>query len=123
MARGHGAENGGTRTARLEAAPYGKGKNSPPKEGWPARDFEEVSYSRTGWSRCLPGRAFIEKFIMGVKAMLDYEKLYRILFNGITDALEVLDKEGDLSAKLALIRAQRAAEEHYIEADDGTLET
>ena len=55
--------------------------------------------------------------------MPDYEKLYRILFNGITDALEVLDKEGDLSAKLALIRAQRAAEEHYIEADDGTLET
>ncbi|NMA24191.1 MAG: hypothetical protein GX936_00845 [Clostridiales bacterium] len=55
--------------------------------------------------------------------MPDYEKLYRILFNGITDALEVLDKEGDLSAKLALIRAQRAAEEYYIEADDGTLET
>jgi hypothetical protein len=60
---------------------------------------------------------------MEENAMPDYEKLYRILFNGITDALEVLDKEGDLSAKLALIRAQRAAEEYYIEADDGTLET
>jgi hypothetical protein len=56
--------------------------------------------------------------------MPDYEKLYRIVFNGITDALEAFEKEGYESAKEMLIKAQQAAEDYYIEsggdsADDG----
>ena len=52
--------------------------------------------------------------------MLDYEKLYRILFNGITDALEAYEQEGDLRAKEVLIKAQQAAEDYYIEAEEGS---
>jgi hypothetical protein len=48
---------------------------------------------------------------------MDYEKLYRILFNGITDALEAYETEGYQSAKDTLIRAQQAAEDYYIEGD------
>ncbi len=56
--------------------------------------------------------------------MMDYEKLYRILFNGITDALEAFERAGSLGAKEMLIKAQQAAEDYYIEsggdgADDG----
>ena len=52
--------------------------------------------------------------------MLDYEKLYRILFNGLTDAIECLENgEGLLRAKETMIRAQQAAEDYFIEAEDG----
>lgn len=50
--------------------------------------------------------------------MLDYEKLYRILFNGITDALEVFEREGYEGARAVLMEAQQAAEDYYIEGDD-----
>jgi hypothetical protein len=50
---------------------------------------------------------------------MDYEKLYRILFNGITDALEAIEKEEYAGAKETLIKAQQAAEDYYIEGGDG----
>lgn len=46
--------------------------------------------------------------------MLNYEKLYRILFNGITDALMNLDKNTVDAAKARLILAQQEAENYYI---------
>ena len=46
--------------------------------------------------------------------MPDYRKLYSILFNSITDALELLE-QGDLeTAKEILITAQQKAEDEYI---------
>ncbi len=50
--------------------------------------------------------------------MPDYEKLYKILFNGITDALDVFEKDGCERVCETLIRAQQAAEEYYIESQD-----
>ncbi len=50
--------------------------------------------------------------------MLDYERLYSILFNGITDALSSLEKEDYAAAKETLIRSQQAAEEYYIGAEE-----
>lgn len=52
--------------------------------------------------------------------MPDYEKLYKILFNALTDAIECAE-DGDFArAKELLIGAQQAAEDYYIEADEGT---
>lgn len=54
--------------------------------------------------------------------MLDYEKLYKIIFNGITDAIECMENEGScLRAKEVLIRAQQKAEDSYI--DDGEADS
>ncbi len=48
--------------------------------------------------------------------MQNYEKLYHLLFNAITDALEQLDAQNYGEAKEALIAAQQKAEEIYIES-------
>jgi hypothetical protein len=53
--------------------------------------------------------------------MLSYEKLYRIVFNGITDALDSMEKEGYAQAKMKLIDAQRAAEDYFINGEDNDL--
>ncbi len=45
---------------------------------------------------------------------MDYEKLYHLLFNAITDALEQLDAQNYGEAKETLISAQQKAEEIYI---------
>ncbi len=45
---------------------------------------------------------------------MDYEKLYHLLFNAITDALEQLDAQNYGEAKETLISAQQEAEEIYI---------
>ncbi|NMA25656.1 MAG: hypothetical protein GX936_08325 [Clostridiales bacterium] len=50
--------------------------------------------------------------------MLDYERLYRIMFNGITDAVECMEQDDYERAKETLIRAQQAAEEYYMTADE-----
>ena len=51
---------------------------------------------------------------------MNYEKLYRIIYNGVTDAIECMENEGgSLRAKEVLIRAQQAAEDYFIEAEDG----
>lgn len=50
--------------------------------------------------------------------MPDYEKLYHLLFNAITDALDVLDQGDAQTARATLIRAQQQAEELYIVAGE-----
>ena len=48
--------------------------------------------------------------------MLSYEKLYGMLFNGITDALgDMRDKDFNM-AEDTLIRIQQQAEDYYIRA-------
>ncbi len=46
--------------------------------------------------------------------MQNYEKLYYLLFNAITDALEQMDAQNYGEAKKTLISAQQKAEEIYI---------
>ena len=46
--------------------------------------------------------------------MPDYRKLYSILFNSITDALELLEQGNLETAKAILITAQQKAEDEYI---------
>ena len=50
--------------------------------------------------------------------MPDYEKMYHLLFNAITDALEQIEKQNFGSAKDLLIAAQQQAEEIYITAEN-----
>ena len=47
--------------------------------------------------------------------MPDYQKLYTLLFNAITDALTDLDAQNFGAAKDRLIQAQQQAEERYLE--------
>ena len=49
---------------------------------------------------------------------MNYEKLYHLLFNAITDALEQLEKQNYGTAKETLIAAQQEAEEIYITAEN-----
>ena len=50
--------------------------------------------------------------------MPDYEKMYHLLFNAITDALEQIEQQNFGSAKDLLIAAQQKAEEIYISAEN-----
>ena len=52
--------------------------------------------------------------------MPDYQKLYTLLFNAVTDALEEMEKLNFGRAKELLIAAQQAAEEAYIGEDSAT---
>ena len=45
-----------------------------------------------------------------------YQKMYYLLFNAITDALEQLDAQNYGEAKKSLISAQQKAEEIYIDS-------
>ncbi len=45
---------------------------------------------------------------------MEYEKMYHLLFNAITDALEQIEKQNLGTAKELLISAQQKAEEIYI---------
>lgn len=47
--------------------------------------------------------------------MPNYEKLYHLLFNAITDALEMMGSGNPETARVLLVRAQQNAEELYIE--------
>ena len=47
---------------------------------------------------------------------IDYEKLYHLMFNRVTDALRELERGRVDTAKGLLISAQQAAEEQYIES-------
>ncbi len=49
---------------------------------------------------------------------MNYEKLYHLLFNAITDALEQMEKQNYGTAKETLIAAQQQAEEIYITAEN-----
>ena len=48
--------------------------------------------------------------------MANYDKMYSLLFNAITDALEKLEKQNLGDAKDILISDQQKAEEIYITA-------
>lgn len=48
--------------------------------------------------------------------MPDYEKMYHLLFNAITDALEKLDAAEPLGAASILKNAQLQGEAMYVEA-------
>ena len=48
--------------------------------------------------------------------MPDYEKMYHLLFNAITDALEQMEKQNLGSAKDLLTSAQQKTEEIYMES-------
>lgn len=50
--------------------------------------------------------------------MPDYQKMYCVLFNAITDALEEMERNVD-TAKERLISAQQQTEELYIRAEEG----
>ena len=50
--------------------------------------------------------------------MANYDKMYSLLFNAITDALEKREKQNLGEAKDILISAQQKAEEIYITAED-----
>ena len=55
-------------------------------------------------------------YIHGGTIMPDYEKMYLLLFNSITDALEALEDNDIKKAQLILKRAQITAEDEYIES-------
>ena len=50
--------------------------------------------------------------------MTDYQKMYTMLFNAITDALMQMEKQNYGAAKETLISAQQRAEELYLSAED-----
>ena len=50
--------------------------------------------------------------------MPDYEKMYHLLFNAITDALTQLEAQNYGDVKDALIYAKQKAEEIYITAEN-----
>ena len=50
--------------------------------------------------------------------MTDYQKMYTLLFNAITDALAQIEKQNYGDAKSTLIAAQQKAEELYLSAED-----
>ena len=50
--------------------------------------------------------------------MPDYEKMYHMLFNAITDALEELEEDAPDAAAEILQQAQCDAEEVYIKAEE-----
>ena len=47
---------------------------------------------------------------------MNYEKMYHLLFNAITDALEQMEKKNLGSAKDLLTTAQQKTEEIYMES-------
>ena len=49
--------------------------------------------------------------------MQDYQKLYTLLFNACTDAVEAMERMDFGTAKACLISAQQQAEEQYIAAE------
>ena len=49
------------------------------------------------------------------KNLPDY---YTILFNGATDAIDAIDQQNYGFARSLLVKAQQAAEESYIEAEE-----
>ncbi len=50
--------------------------------------------------------------------MTDHQKMYLLLFNAITDALEQLDAQNHGEARNTLIAAQQKAEEIYMGSAD-----
>ena len=49
--------------------------------------------------------------------MPDYQKMYLLLFNAITDSIAALDAQNFGQTRDLLIRAQQQCEELYLDAD------
>lgn len=49
---------------------------------------------------------------------VEYRKLYTSLFNTVTDAIELLQRDYPDTARMMLIKAQQQAEEFYISAGE-----
>ena len=62
-------------------------------------------------------RASLRK-ISEVLDVADYEKMYKIMFNGIRDAIEDLEQQNNGFAKLNLIETQQAVEEIFLESEE-----
>lgn len=58
-----------------------------------------------------------EKYNGGLH-MPDYVTLYRILFNGITDAIRNMEDSDYAAARETLIRSQQYAEDYYLDATE-----
>ncbi len=56
-------------------------------------------------------------YVHRVISMADYEKLYHLLFNAVTDALEQLEARNYGEAGETLRAAQEEAEEMYMETE------
>ena len=50
-----------------------------------------------------------------------FQRMYCLLFNRITDAIEAIEHGDAAQAKAVLIRAQQDAEALYIEGDDASM--
>jgi len=50
--------------------------------------------------------------------VMDYQKLYCLLFNAITNALEQIDLGKPETARIILMNAQQKSEEVYIISDE-----
>ncbi len=50
--------------------------------------------------------------------MSDYQKMYTMLFNAITDAIESIQHHNAAMAEKILIQAQQKTEELYISAEE-----
>jgi hypothetical protein len=52
---------------------------------------------------------------------MNYEALYKVLFNGMTDAVWAMEQQDYAGARAALVKAQQEAEELFIsdEEEDG----
>ena len=48
-----------------------------------------------------------------------YQKMYTTLFNAITDALQLIEKENSAEAIALLKRAQQSSEDQYVNTADG----
>ena len=60
----------------------------------------------------------ISNFLQGGQRDVGLQTLYTLLFNSITDAVELLENNDTDAAKSILIAAQQKAEDEYIEAED-----
>ena len=54
----------------------------------------------------------------GGDEMPDYQKLYTMLFNSMTDAVNAIEKDDIESAKRIMMNAQQKAEDMYVESED-----
>ncbi len=50
--------------------------------------------------------------------MVNYERMYLVLFNGITDAVRNMEQQNYGCAMFTLVESQKKAEDLYIEAEE-----
>ena len=63
-------------------------------------------------------RVFLTYYVHEVMNMPNYEKMYFMLFNAITDAVRLLEENKIADASLKLMMAQYNVEELYISAEE-----